>query len=190
MGNLSTRIASRWLNSMRRNVGAVSGPDKCTNCRGSGFDSRTLDDCTTCGGTGRKPGSVEAAPRSARPQFPTMDEPEPGMRRIMFVEWWWRANQVFGKKGPNGALRFVDDDGTGVTPVVHEIYLEDLFPDVNIPEDYVGDNRSPAAASMMDWIRDLALEQNATVADNIIGDGDPNDWRQSVGNDDWNDSVD
>lgn len=57
---VNTLAASRdRLQQAFRNVS--TGPktsQKCTSCRGSGFDTRTLEDCTVCGGTGVRKASV------------------------------------------------------------------------------------------------------------------------------------
>lgn len=45
MSTISKRVAARWLEA------AVSGPDACSNCRGTGFVN--LGDCPECKGTGR-----------------------------------------------------------------------------------------------------------------------------------------
>jgi RecJ-like exonuclease len=45
MSTISKRVAAQWLEA------AVSGPDACPNCRGTGFVN--LGDCPECEGTGR-----------------------------------------------------------------------------------------------------------------------------------------
>jgi hypothetical protein len=41
-------------------VAAVRGPEQCSQCRGSGFDARTLEDCLRCNGTGKDPSAPAA----------------------------------------------------------------------------------------------------------------------------------